>query len=412
MSDSTPATPATPPPRADGGPERGAPAGITVLLTSVMAFSMAQLFIVGALGPALVAELRMSTTMLGFTTTVGFATAALLSPLAGRVVDRFGARRCLVALLVLTALALASIGAARHYAVLLLAIALGGLPQALANPATNTVILAVVPPKRRGSVTGWKQSGVQMGAFAAGLPVAALAAVAGWRSAVACAAVAAAAAAVWAWRAVPAAPPRPAGGRPAAGRVPASVVWLAAFSLPLGGGLASINTYLPLFAADELGYLEFGAAVLVAVLGVCGIAGRVLWARLAGGDGARADRLPVVLAAGAVLGPVLIGVAPLVPGAGASAWAGAVAIGAFAVAANAVSMLIVMRRAAPGAAGRDSALVSAGFFAGFAVGPPVFGAVTEAWGFGAGWSAVAAQFVLAAAVALAWRAADRPAATA
>ncbi|MZE67930.1 MFS transporter, partial [Streptomyces sp. SID5789] len=77
-----------------------------------MAFSMMQLFLLGALGPRLVADLGVSETVLGLTTTVGFATAAVLSPAGGRVVDRVGPRRCLVALLAVAAVALALIGAA------------------------------------------------------------------------------------------------------------------------------------------------------------------------------------------------------------------------------------------------------------------------------------------------------------
>ncbi|MYT24460.1 MFS transporter, partial [Streptomyces sp. SID7760] len=130
-----------------------------------MAFSMLQLFLLGAFGPRLVDESVCSPTLLGLTTTIGFGAATLLSPVGGRVVDRTGPRRSLVALLLVSAAALALIGAAPGPGLLLAAVALGGLPQALANPATNKAILAAVPPGRRGSVTGMKQSGVQLGAF-------------------------------------------------------------------------------------------------------------------------------------------------------------------------------------------------------------------------------------------------------
>lgn len=79
---------------------------LTVLLTSAMAFSMLQLFLLGALGPRLVGELGISPAVLGLTTTIGFGTAAALSPAGGRIVDRFGPRRSLVALLLLSAAAL------------------------------------------------------------------------------------------------------------------------------------------------------------------------------------------------------------------------------------------------------------------------------------------------------------------
>ncbi|MFG2288189.1 MFS transporter [Streptomyces sp. NPDC048595] len=386
-----------PAPDRGSGPSPGAGPPVVVLLTCAMAFSMMQLFLIGALGPRLVGELGISRTVLGLTTTAGFGIAALLSPVAGRLVDRVGPRRCLVALLLTSAAALTLIGAAPGPAVLLVAVALGGLPQALANPATNKVVLAAFPPERRGSVTGFKQSGVQFGAFAAGLPLSLLAAGVGWRGAVWAAAGTAAAAAVWAARALPADPAAAAAGgvRPVASS--RGVVWrLAAFSLLLGCGIASVNTYLALFGAQRLGMPPTTAAAMLAALGVAGIGGRVAWARAAGRPG-RAEVFPALLAAGAVGAALLLAAALPVR---LLAWPAAVAVGVFAVSANAVSMVLVMQRAAPGRAGADSALVSAGFFAGFAVGPPLFGVLVSATGYGPGWLLVAAEFAGAAMVAL------------
>ncbi|MEU9234189.1 MFS transporter [Streptomyces subrutilus] len=377
--------------------------GLTALLTCAMAFSMLQLFLLGALGPRLVGELGISPAVLGLTTTVGFGTAAALSPAGGRVVDRVGPRRSLVLLLLVSAVALALIGAAPGAGLLLGAVALGGIPQALANPATNKAVLAAVPAARRGAVTGLKQSGVQLGAFAAGLPLAALAGGLGWRGAVWTAAGAALLAGGWALRALPADPPAQ---RVPLGRTPfvprGMVAWLAAFSLFLGAGIASVNTYLALYGVQRLGLGPTVAGGLVAVLGVAGILGRVGWSRAA--RPGRAEWLPGLLAGGAVGAAALLGAAllatPLV-------WAGAVAAGVFAVSGNAVSMVLVVQRAAPGRAGQDSALVAAGFFAGFAVGPPLFGLLAQGGRYGAGWSLVAAEFAAAGVVAVCWAARDR-----
>ncbi|MER7093905.1 MFS transporter [Streptomyces althioticus] len=366
-----------------------------------MAFSMMQLFLLGALGPRLVADLGVSPTVLGLTTTVGFATAAVLSPAGGRVVDRVGPRRCLMALLAVAAVALALIGTAPGSGFLLAAVALGGLPQALANPATNKAILAAVPPARRGSVTGMKQSGVQLGAFAAGLPLAALAGLTGWRGAVWTAAGAAAVAAVWAARTLPADPP--AKSTPTVWVPRGMTAWLMVFSLLLGCGIASVNTYLSLYGTERLGLGPTAAGALVAVLGVSGIVGRLGWSKVAGRPD-RAVRLPGSLAVGAVAAALLLAgsssARPLV-------WVAALAVGVFAVAANAVSMVLVLQRAEPGRAGQDSALVSAGFFAGFAVGPPVFGVLAEAGRYGSGWLLVAAEFAGAGVVALLWSVRER-----
>ncbi|MEU8776948.1 MFS transporter [Streptomyces sp. NPDC048606] len=367
-----------------------------------MAFSMVQLFLLGALGPRLVDELGVPVTVLGLTTTIGFGSAAVLSPFGGRLVDRIGPRRSLVALLSVSALALALIGAAPGPGFLLAAVALGGLPQALANPATNQAILAAVAPARRGAVTGMKQSGVQWGAFAAGLPLAALAGAVGWRGAVWTASAAALLAAVWARGALPADPPAPPPPPRSSPSPRGAVARLAVFSVFLGCGIASINTYVALFGARELGMGPGAAAALVAVLGVAGIAGRIGWSKAA--RPGRAEWLPGGLAAGAVVAAVLLAAAPhLRP----LVWVAAVAVGVFAVSANAVSMVLVMQRAAPGRAGQDSGLVAAGFFTGFAVGPPLFGLLAQADRYAAGWLLVAAEFAAACAVATTWAAGER-----
>ncbi|MFZ3471883.1 MFS transporter [Streptomyces sp. 4.24] len=375
---------------------------LTALLTGAMAFSMLQLFLFGALGPRLVAEWGVSAAVLGLTTTIGFGTAAALSPFGGRLVDRIGPRRSLVLLLSVSAATLALIGSAPGPGFLLAAVALGGVPQALANPATNKAILAAVPPARRGPVTGMKQSGVQLGAFAAGLPLTALAGTAGWRGAVWTAAAAAALAALWALRALPADPP----AKPAAPRsslVPrGDIAWLAVFSLFLGSGIASVNTYVALFGAQRLDMGPTAAGALVAVLGVAGIGGRIGWSKAA--RPGRAQWLPSWLAAGSVGAAALLAAAL---SAGPLVWVAAVAVGVFAVSANAVSMVLVMQRSAPGRAGQDSALVAAGFFTGFAVGPPLFGPLADAGRYGEGWLLVAAEFVLACAVATVWALRER-----
>ncbi|MEU1276777.1 MFS transporter [Streptomyces sp. NPDC005805] len=369
---------------------------------------MLQLFLLGALGPRLTAELGVSPMVLGLTATLGFGTAAVLSPLSGRLVDRIGPRRALTALALVTALALALIALAPGAGLLLGAVALGGLPQALANPATNKAIVAAVPPARRAAVTGWKQSGVQLGAFAAGLPLAGLAAGLGWRGAVWAASASALVVAVLAARLLPPDAPSsstkpgkgPVGLQGGGGR--GHVGWLAAFSLFLGAGIASVNTYLSLFGDRRLGLGPTAAAALVAVLGVAGIAGRVGWSKAA--RPGRAEWLPSLLAVGAV-GAALL----LVASARASwlVWVAAVAFGIFAVSGNAVSMVLVVQRAAAGRAGQDSALVAAGFFAGFAVGPPLFGLLARGDRYAEGWLVVAAEFTVAAGVACGWAVRDR-----
>jgi len=370
------------------------------LLTTAMALAMLPLFLIGALSPYLVHDLEVPVGLLGVVASVGFAVAAALSLAAAPAVARIGARRGLVTLFAVAAVVMAGIALAPGFGWLIAVVAVSGVGQALANPATNQLIAAQVPAPRRGAVIGLKQSGVQLGAFCAGVPLAAVASVAGWRAAVGLAAVVALAAGCWAWALrVDSPTTRPGLHRPS--DVTTDARWLCVFSILLGAGISAVNTYLSLFANIQLGFPVPVAGGLVAVLGVAGMAGRIGWARLAGRT--RSGALLAPLSAGAVAAALALAAAARF---GPSwVWLGALGVGGFAVAANAVSMVTVVTRARPDQVGRDSAVVSAGFFTGFAIGPTLLGALAQDDGgrFERGWTVVAAEFLLAALLAWWWQ---------
>jgi len=82
-----------------------------------------------------------------------------------------------------TAAGLALAAVARTYLMLLVATLVTGVGFALGNPATNHVLAFHVDPHRKGVLTGVKQSGVQAGAFLAGVALPGLAGGVGWRGA-------------------------------------------------------------------------------------------------------------------------------------------------------------------------------------------------------------------------------------
>ncbi|MET0132263.1 MAG: MFS transporter [Kibdelosporangium sp.] len=371
----------------------------TALATAAMAFAMLPPFLLGTFAPLLIAEFGISRPLLGVLVTAGYGVAAALSLVVGQAVDAVGARRATMALFGISTCALALFASAPHYAVLVVTVALGGLPQALANPATNKMIAGAVPPERRGTLIGIKQSGVQLGTFAAGLPLAGLAEASDWRTAVWVAAGSAAAgcAAAWFLPADPRAPRKPV--LKVTLKVVSTVWWLLGFSVLLGTGLAAVNTYVVLYATQELGVGVQAAGTLLAVLGIVGVVGRIGWSRLVS-RGRAAGRVLMPLGIGAALATVVLLGADF---AGAGwAWVAVLGIGAFAVAANAVTMLAVTALSAPEHLGRNSALVSAGFFAGLAAGPPLFAWLVDAGGYSAGWLLVAAEFALAGVVGWLW----------
>ncbi|MFE3092476.1 MFS transporter [Streptomyces sp. NPDC059248] len=367
------------------------PKGLVGLLTTGMGLAMFVLFALGALGPSLLAELDITRSQLGTLTAVAFGTASLLSLYAGHLTDLLGGRWTLVAMLVTIAVAFTALSAGGTYGWLLVALVLAGLAQAFANPSTNRLIATHLPPARRPAAIGVKQSGVQFGAFAAGLLIPTLASVLDWRIALALVIPVALAAAVAA-AGLPA--DRPEGVRPAGSLLPeapnAAARWLVVYSLGVGTGLAALNTYLPLYAHEELGLTARTAGALVAALGASGIVARVLWTRYSG----RLADISVALVTLAAVAVGFVALIPLAESATALVWAGAIGLGGSAVAANAVSMVAVVRSPAFGATGHASALVSMGFFGGFVVGPLAFGLLADgSGGYTAGWTLVGVAFL-------------------
>jgi predicted MFS family arabinose efflux permease len=369
-----------------------------------MASSGVVLYAISALAPFMVAELDLSRAAVGALVTVSFAVAAVTSLVAGRLVDVVGARVGLAVLAVVVALGLVIASASDTYAWLLAGIALAGVGQALANPATNVLIASTVPLARRGAAVGMKQSGVQVASFGAGLLLPFVAAGSGWRVALRWTSLLPVLLLVAVWWLLPATTGerRDAGGWWRWSAPSRWLAWLTGYSLLLGTGLSAVNTYLPLYAAQRLGFADWRAGVLLAAFGATGLVARVMWGRWA-------DLLPDVtvslvwLSAASVGGVLLVSLAT--PGWSALVWLGAVVIGGSATAANAVSMVAVVRRG--GATGQASGLASLGFFSGFVIGPTMFGAIADGVGYQVSWSVVGVVFAGSALVGLGVRAVGR-----
>jgi predicted MFS family arabinose efflux permease len=363
--------------------------------TGAMGASMAVLYALSALAPFLVADLGLSRAAVGGLVTVSFAVAAVMSMVAGHLVDLWGARRGLVVLCGVVLVALVGAAGAPGYGWLLVSVAAAGVGQAVANPATNVLVAQAVPADRRGTAIGVKQAGVQAAAFLGGLVLPAVAAAAGWRAALRVTALLPLAVLLVVWWWVPR-PQRPVtGGRWWRLSMPSGwLAWLVGFSLLLGTGLAAVNTYLPLYATQRLGLGTGAGGALLAAFGLTGLLARVWWGRWA--DRA-AEVVPVLawLAAAAGAGVVLLfSAGPVWSG---LVWLGAVVVGGSATAANAVSMLVVMRQGK--AVGQASGLVSLGFFGGFVVGPAAVGWCADAGGWELAWLVVGGVFAATAGVA-------------
>jgi predicted MFS family arabinose efflux permease len=372
------------------------PPRLVVVLTLAMTLPMLVLYAIGVLGSQLVTDLGVTRAELGALPAAAFAVAAVLSLWSGRIVDRLGTRGAGAALFGVVAVSFATMTLAGGLGLLVIAVAACGIAQALSNPVTNRIIADRVPARARGAVVGIKQSGVQLAALGAGVGLPPVAAVWGWQAALAWVPPVALVCLIATFRLPHAVRGSGTGGgrlRPAApGR---ALGWLLALQLCLGAGLAAVTTFVPLYAHQNLGASERHGALVLAGFGVSGMVSRVLWTSVAG----RRDDpsgLQLMLALIAAIAAGALWLSSEVPAGGlALVWAGALGVGATAVAANAVSMLSVINDRRFGPVGHASALASSGFFAGFVVSPPLAGLLADTAGFGGTWLLVTGAFLLA-----------------
>jgi len=355
----------------------------------------------GILATFIIDDLSISRAELGGVLAVVNVASAVLSPVAGRITDRIGGKRAIVALFSIAGATFLLLGTAVGYTMLLLGALAGAFSQALANPATNKLIAEDLPAGKRGVITGVKQSGVQAGIFLGGLVVPSLAIALGWRGAylvVAAVPLVFAVPAVWL---IPAASPasgsRRVGG---AGRLPAAIWWLAGYGFLLG--FSGAVTYLvPLFAEEALGLSPVAGGIAAAVIAFVAVPGRILWSRLAERSGAFRGSLGVIAALSVVA-------AILFYAASAAAawllWPAAVLIALGSSSWNSVGMLAVMLEAGTASTGRASGVVLFGFFTGLGIAPPVFGAIVDRTGsYDIMWLLSALTAMAAGGVVAAWR---------
>lgn len=393
----------SPPPRA------GHTAALAGTLAGTMGLGPLPLFALMALSPLVIPELELSRTAFGSVTTLAFGVGMLGSVLAGRLVDRVGARRVGLGLLGASSAAIAVIAGAQSFAWLVGAAVLCGVAQAASNPATNVLLTTEAPPSLRGTLMGIKQSGVQMGQFLAGATLPALAVVVGWRVSALAALVLVAAILVLLVATAP--PTTPASARPAAGRSagtasPASdpssrragsPAWLLAYTFLVAVVIQAVNAYIPLYGFEDVGLSAAAAGSAVGVIGVIGVAARIgvgwssgrlaspetlLLAVAIAGSGAM-----LAVAASAVVGPALL-------------WLGVATYAATALSANVLVMTTLLTTVEQGRMGRASGVLQMALFGGFATGPLAFGGLVDLTAsYVLGWLVVAGLLAAAAVVA-------------
>jgi MFS family permease len=352
----------------------------------------------GVLASDLIGEFDLDRWQIGILLTANGFTGALLSPFFGRLTDRMGSVKSVIITLLLAMATMTLIAVAPTYSVLFAGAMLSGLPNGWANPATNALIVDNVVAGARGVVTGIKQSGVQMGSFLGGLLLPGISSIANWRVAFATFLVFPAAGLAGMWR-------RPEvvrshyNGDGTKSPVPTAVRWIAVYGTLIGLGVSATTTYLPLFAEESEGWTKAQGGLLIAGVGLVGVAARITWGSASErwlGHG-RTLRLLAFQSATAA-GLLALASADLAP-----SWVlipAALLLGSGGVAWNAVGMLAVMDYSVPELVGRGTGAVMLGFLTGIGVGPPLMGLSVDRLGvYTPGWIVVVLLFLAGAVVA-------------
>jgi MFS family permease len=368
-----------------------------------MALPMLVLYAISTLGLTLSQALTFPPAWLGYVVMSSFGLASVLSLWVGYVVNRIGSRSGLISLFVIIALAFTVMVMAEHFYGLLVAAALCGIAQALANPVTNLLIAEQVAPAKKASVVGLKQSGVQVSALFAGLVLPSIALAYGWQIALGMIIPVALLLALTTPLIVP--------------KKLLSSTKAFTFSLPnmllfglmsvqffVGLGLSAFVTFLPTFAAHQ-GLSPTLAGSLIAVFGMMGIISRIVLTPF----GAKMRDESYLLLGLCVIAAIAVAVTMQAnPQSQWQLWAGAVGVGLTAVATNAIAMSMLVRDSSFGVVAVASGFVSVAFFGGFALGAPLYAYVTHfSSEFPLGWLSVIAVFLCACRLALALASARR-----
>jgi len=157
-----------------------------------------------------------------------------------------------------------------------------------------------------------------------------------------------------------------------------------AIQLCAGLALSSFITFLGVHA-QQLGVSTALVCLMASGFGVMGIASRVVLTPVS--SRMRDETLLLLILFLCAIAALLV-MQLAAPDSHWPLWVAALGMGASAVATNAIAMSLLLRDARFGAPARTAGMLSTGFFGGFAVGPPVFGALlalpdgfTGAWLF-------------------------------
>lgn len=374
-------------------PGRAIAAALGVNLAGVL-----PLFLTGAMAVQIGRDLGFGATGVGLVSGA-FALSTMVgsAPLGGRV-GAIGVRRSLRGAGLVSAGALLGAALAPSTWWLAAALMVGGLANAVGQPAGNAALAQHVSTDRFGIAFAVKQSGIPVATLLGGLAVPAVALTIGWRWAFAMGALLAVAASVL--------PPadRPLGARREEGLVPRPQrppLWALAAGLSLAVVAATSIGAFGASGGVAIGLAEGSAGLLVAAGGLAGLVIRL-------SAGLLADRVAVGALA-AVAGLIAVGALGWASMAAAFVLDAAPAYVIGLLVANAFGwgwpglLHLAVARQFPTATAAASGVTQTGVSAGLLAGPPALGLVVGLLGWGQAWALAAVSAIAAACVVLVLR---------
>jgi MFS family permease len=339
------------------------------------------------MAPVAAKDLGVSPAMVGFYVSITYAGAMFASLTSGTTVSRFGPIRVSQLGLFICAIGLCLCASAWLPMVALGALLIG-LGYGPITPASSQILARTTPPEQMGLVFSIKQTGVPVGAMMAGAIVPSLMLAINWQWSMVMVALACVISALLAQ------PMRKDSDDLRQANLPfqmgtltqpirmvlghRALATMAACSFMFSMIQMSLTTYLVTYLHDDLSYGLVSAGLLLSVTQMGGIGGRIVWGVVADKwlGAQKALALLATLMAFSSLATALL--LPQLPIWGV--WMVLIVFGASAIGWNGVYLSEVARQAPEGKASVATGGTLTFTFLGVVIGPPIFGALSTAFG--------------------------------
>ncbi|PWW31941.1 sugar phosphate permease [Cytobacillus oceanisediminis] len=350
---------------------------------------------IGPLGVLIGEDLTLSKSQIGMLPAALFLGQAIVSVPAGFLTDWVGSRKLLVLASICMGLGFLLMTFLHQFWLVLLLIIIGGLGYGSMHPITNRGIIYWFPLKQRGTAMGIKQTGITAGSALASLILLPLSVAFGWRFVLLCACMLLLAGGFISYHFYRD-PPELTQSNSSTGIVQFyksmfkmfknKALMLVSFSaLGLNGTQMCLNTYIVLFAYEQLKISIFLSGILLVISEVCGSLGRVAWGMIS--DRLFNGKRVIILMIITIITALASGTAALITSAPFWVMVPIVALFGFAASGfNGIWMNLASELVPREQAGISSGISITLGSAGAIIIPPLFGLIVDQTGnFSSGW---------------------------